>query len=93
MRLRDAAEDGEALVEALVDDEGTAMRLLCVLGASQSLSDHLVRHPEQWRELTDPLLGSTRPAAFAVRAGLLRSVGADPDADRPTADDGPDGGG
>ena len=86
VRLRDAAEDGEALVEALVDDEGTAMRLLCVLGASQSLSDHLVRHPEQWRELTDPLLGSTRPAAYAVRDGLLRSVGADPDADRPIAD-------
>ncbi len=85
VRLRDAAEGGEALVGALVDDEGTAMRLLSVLGASQALSDHLVRHPEQWKELADPLLGSTRPAAFAVRAGLLRSVGADPHADRPTA--------
>jgi glutamate-ammonia-ligase adenylyltransferase len=85
VRLRGAADDGAALVEALADDEGTAMRLLSVLGASQSLSDHLVRHPEQWRELADPLLGSTRPAAFAVRAGLLRSVGADPDADRPTS--------
>ncbi|HWM73958.1 MAG TPA: bifunctional [glutamine synthetase] adenylyltransferase/[glutamine synthetase]-adenylyl-L-tyrosine phosphorylase [Nocardioides sp.] len=85
VRLREAAEDGEALVEALADDEGTAMRLLSVLGASHALSDHLVRHPEQWREFTDPLLGSTRPAAFAVRAGLLRSVGADPEADRPIA--------
>ncbi len=47
------------------------MRLLSVLGASQALADHLVRHPEQWRELTDPTLGSTRPAAYAVRAGLL----------------------
>ncbi len=85
VRLREAAEDGDALIEAVVDDEGTAMRLLSVLGASHALSDHLVRHPEQWRELTDPLLGSTRPAAFAVRAGLLRSVGADPDAASPTA--------
>ena len=85
VRLGEAAEDGDALIEALVDDEGTAMRLLSVLGASHALSDHLVRHPEQWRELTDPLLGSTRPAAFAVRAGLLRSVGADPDAASPTA--------
>ena len=33
------------------------MRLLCVLGASEALTDHLVRHPEQWRELTDPTLG------------------------------------
>jgi glutamate-ammonia-ligase adenylyltransferase len=85
VRLREAAADGDALIDALVDDEGTAMRLLHVLGASQSLTDHLVRHPEQWRELTDPLLGSTRPAAYAVRAGLLRAVGADPHAERPTA--------
>ena len=74
VRLRDAAEDGEALVDALIDDEGTAMRLLSVLGASQALTDHLVRHPEQWRELTDPLLGSTRPPAFAIRDGLLHAV-------------------
>ncbi len=59
------------------------MRLLCVLGASEALADHLVRHPEHWRELTDPTLGSTRPAAYAVRAGLLRAVGADPDDRRP----------
>ena len=64
--------------KALVDDEGTAMRLLCVLGASEALADHLCRHPEHWRELTDPTLGSTRPAAYAVRGGLLRAVGADP---------------
>ena len=34
-----------------------SMRLLSVLGASAALADHLVRHPEQWRELTDPTLG------------------------------------
>ena len=73
------------LLAEVVDDEGTAMRLLSVLGASQALTDHLVRHPDQWRELTDPTLGSTRPAAYAVRAGLLASVGADPLADVPVA--------
>ncbi|MGH3371674.1 MAG: bifunctional [glutamine synthetase] adenylyltransferase/[glutamine synthetase]-adenylyl-L-tyrosine phosphorylase, partial [Nocardioidaceae bacterium] len=36
-------------------------------------------------ELTDPLLGSTRPPAFAVRADLLRAVGADPAAPTPTS--------
>ena len=46
------------------------MRLLSVLGASQALTDHLVRHPDQWHDLTDPTLGSTRPAAYAVRAAL-----------------------
>ncbi|MBB6629837.1 bifunctional [glutamine synthetase] adenylyltransferase/[glutamine synthetase]-adenylyl-L-tyrosine phosphorylase [Nocardioides sp. KIGAM211] len=85
VRLAEVVDDRDALVEELVDDEGTAMRLLCVLGASSALADHLVRHPEHWRELTDPLLGSTRPAAYAVRADLLRAVGADPDAPLPTA--------
>ena len=63
----------------LVDDEGTAMRLLAVLGASSALGDHLLRHPEHWHDLTDPALGSTRPAAFAVRArACCAAVGADP---------------
>ena len=61
------------------------MRLLGVLGASEALGDHLIRHPEHWRELRDPSLGSTRPAAYAVRCGLLRAVGADPDDPTPTA--------
>src|SRR4051812_6184970 len=61
------------------------MRLLSVLGASQALTDHLCRHPEQWRELADPFLGSTRPATYAMRDVLLRAVGADPTSDQPTA--------
>ena len=69
---------GRRCSTTLVDDEGTAMRLLVVLGASAALGDHLVRHPEHWRELTDPALGSTRPTACAVRADLLAAVGADP---------------
>lgn len=89
VRMRDSAlEKGagaEALLAELLDDEGFAMRLLSVLGASEALGDHLCRHPGQWRELTDPALGCTRPAAYAVRAGLLRSVGADPSDERPVA--------
>ena len=61
------------------------MRLLSRARREQALGDHLVRHPEHWRELTDPTLGSTRPAAFAVRAGLLRAVGADPTTPTPVA--------
>src|SRR5690348_2846935 len=70
VRLAERVDDRDAMLAALVDDEGTAMRLLSVLGMSVALADHLVRHPHQWRELTDPTLGSTRPAAYAVRAGL-----------------------
>ncbi|HEY0949595.1 bifunctional [glutamine synthetase] adenylyltransferase/[glutamine synthetase]-adenylyl-L-tyrosine phosphorylase [Nocardioides sp.] len=84
-RLLDAVGTPEEVLEALVEDEGTAMRLLSVLGASEALADHLVRHPEHWRELVDPLLGSTRPAAWAIRAGLLAAVGADPSDPEPVA--------
>ena len=83
--LAEAAEDRDALLQEAADDEGTSMRLLSVLGASQALGDHLRRHPEHWHELCDPTLGSTRPAAYAVRASLLRAVGAGPDDEHPTA--------
>ena len=80
-----AERAGPGLVPELADDEGTSMRLLSVLGASQALGDHLCRHPEQWRELADPFLGSTRPPAYAVRGALLEAVGADPESPHPTA--------
>ncbi|MDT9594933.1 bifunctional [glutamine synthetase] adenylyltransferase/[glutamine synthetase]-adenylyl-L-tyrosine phosphorylase [Nocardioides zeae] len=80
------AGERAAFLDALVDDEGTAMRVLTVLGASTALGDHLIRHPEQWHELTDPSSGSTRPAAWAIREGLLLAVGADPTAAAPVAD-------
>lgn len=83
--LADAAEDREALLQEVADDEGTSMRLLSVLGASQALGEHLRRHPEQWHELCDPTMGSTRPPAYAIRASLLRAVGADPDDAAPVA--------
>lgn len=86
LRLHDAAPDRADLIRALEDDEGTAMRLLSVLGMSQALGDHLVRHPEQWRELQDPTLGSTRPPAYVVRAGLVAAVGADPRSEQPVSE-------
>ncbi len=85
VRLADAVDDRVELLTELVDDEGTAMRLLSVLGASPALGDHLVAHPAQWKELCDPTLGSTRPPAYAVRAGLLTAVGAEPLEDEPVA--------
>ncbi|WP_395695093.1 bifunctional [glutamine synthetase] adenylyltransferase/[glutamine synthetase]-adenylyl-L-tyrosine phosphorylase [Nocardioides sp.] len=85
VRLTDAVDDPDDLLEAIAGDEGTAMRLLSVLGASEALGDHLVRHPEQWRELADSRLGSTRPASWSVREGLLLAVGADPRDPAPVA--------
>ena len=83
--LADRVDDRDGLLASLVDDEGSAMRLLSVLGASSALGDHLLRRPEHWRDLTDPALGSTRPAAFAIRADLMCAVGADPASASPSA--------
>ena len=85
LRLAEATDEPATMLAETADDEGTAMRLLAVLGASTALTDHLVRHPDHWRELADPTLGSTRAPAFAVRARLLHAVGADPDAEAPVA--------
>ncbi len=90
LRLADSLEEtspgaGAAMLVEVADDEGTAMRLCCVLGASVALTHHLVRHPEHWRELTDPTLGTTRAAAYAVRRAMLLAVGADPSADAPVS--------
>jgi glutamate-ammonia-ligase adenylyltransferase len=85
VRIAQVLDDPRDLLETLADDEGTAMRLLSVLGASEALGDHLARHPEHWTELRDPLLGSARPPAWAVRELLVQSVGADPTSASPTA--------
>jgi glutamate-ammonia-ligase adenylyltransferase len=83
IRLVEAVPDGREMLSELADDEGTAMRLLCVLGASEALGHHLARHPEHWRDLSDPTLGSTRPPAYLLREELLRAVaGLDPRAAR-----------
>jgi glutamate-ammonia-ligase adenylyltransferase len=59
LRLADALDEdtegaGREMLAEVADDEGTAMRLCSVLGASAALTHHLVRHPEHWRELPDP---------------------------------------
>ncbi len=85
--LANRVAERDALLRVLGDDEGTAMRLLSVLGASRALGDHLLKHPEHWRELTDSELGSTRPPAFVLRDTLLRAVGANPADHAPVAAD------
>jgi glutamate-ammonia-ligase adenylyltransferase len=83
--LADAVDDQDGFLRTLVADEGTTTRLLAVLGLSTALAAHLLHHPEHWHELADPAIALTRPAAFSLRSGLLRAVGADPDAEVPVA--------
>src|SRR4051794_10006486 len=80
-----AERAGPDLVPALADDEGSAMRLLSVPGASGPPPAPRARPRTQGHELPAPSLGPPRPAAYAVRAALLHAVGADPTDPQPTA--------
>ncbi|WP_110240020.1 bifunctional [glutamine synthetase] adenylyltransferase/[glutamine synthetase]-adenylyl-L-tyrosine phosphorylase [Nocardioides gilvus] len=84
-QLIGAVEASDELVDTLADDQETAARLVHVLGASQALAEHLVRHPDQWTELCDPGLATSRTAAWYRREQLLLSVGADAAATTPVA--------
>ena len=70
-------------------DRPLLARVLAVMGTSESMVDHLVRHPESLPQLleTSPFLMISTPAASAtsLRNNLLDSVGADPDDSAPTA--------
>lgn len=70
-------EHGCELRAALGEDDGLRDRLTAVLGASEALGDHLVRHPADWRVL----LGRDArraPEPGELRTALLYAVGADP---------------
>ena len=76
---------GAELRAALRAEPGFRTRLTAVLGASAALTDHLARHPGDWRELSGPQAVS-EPAAGELRARLLVSVGADPADPEPSSD-------
>ena len=69
------ALDGEAaaLDRAVRDEEALRVRLIALLGASTALGDHLVAHPEQWREL-----GKALPEPAEMNRALLESIEARP---------------
>jgi [glutamine synthetase] adenylyltransferase / [glutamine synthetase]-adenylyl-L-tyrosine phosphorylase len=76
------ADEATVLRAALLDDDALRERLTAVLGASLALTDHLVRHPDQWRELAREL---PRRSAEVRRSAMLRAIGADPQAPKPVA--------
>ncbi|ROS73053.1 glutamate-ammonia-ligase adenylyltransferase [Cellulomonas sp. PhB143] len=90
VRLAEVVEGDEAalLARLLVPSDDVARvaqdRLLAVLGSSVALGDETIRHPSHLHVLADTGRG-TGVDARAVRAELLRAVGADPDADVPVA--------
>ena len=84
-RVLDAADPQTRvqLLASLEQDSNLRERLLAVLGLSQALGDHLVRHPGDWATLS----GDPVDPAQDARADILRAVGADPTADQPVARD------
>ncbi|GAA1145823.1 bifunctional [glutamine synthetase] adenylyltransferase/[glutamine synthetase]-adenylyl-L-tyrosine phosphorylase [Ornithinicoccus hortensis] len=65
VRLREAAPDlGDLISTASTQRE----RLVALLGASTALGDHLIHHPEQVREVTDPKSRAQRAGRSAQRA-------------------------
>ena len=48
-----AGDEVEALLAALRDDAAARARIIGAMGVSTALVDHLVAHPEQWRDAVD----------------------------------------
>ncbi|HJY56887.1 MAG TPA: bifunctional glutamine-synthetase adenylyltransferase/deadenyltransferase, partial [Streptosporangiaceae bacterium] len=74
-RVFRAADDAQALRQALRDEPEFRDRLTAVLGVSAGLADHLARHPEDVQILRGPI-GRPRPAE--LREQMLLAVGANP---------------
>lgn len=89
VRLAGAPGAGDRVDHLLTADAATPQgaartRLLAVLGASSALGDEIARRPELLDVLADEEPGTGADPA-AVRAGMLRAVGADPAAEVPVA--------
>ncbi|RKN12169.1 bifunctional [glutamine synthetase] adenylyltransferase/[glutamine synthetase]-adenylyl-L-tyrosine phosphorylase [Streptomyces radicis] len=79
VRLAEAQPDGEraAFLDTLLAAKPLRDRLLAVLGASDGLADHLVRHPAEWRALVAFETADLHPGTEEFEAALADA--ADPD--------------
>ena len=86
VRLMEAAQaegpHATDLEQALGQDPSLRDRLAAVLGASLALTDHLVRHPEHWREIAREM---PRRTPEVRRSAMIRAVGGDPHIPKPQA--------
>ncbi|WP_017614305.1 bifunctional [glutamine synthetase] adenylyltransferase/[glutamine synthetase]-adenylyl-L-tyrosine phosphorylase [Nocardiopsis salina] len=90
LRVLEADTSPGEVLAALREEPELRARLCHVMGTSTALTDHLVRHPGDWRELRGPDAARS-PAPEELRRGFLHTVGADPDAEAPTAAEFEDG--
>jgi len=78
VRLVEVAADADELLADMRESEGLRTRLLGALGASQTLGDHLVAHPGQWRRLASDQHAASRPTPLGLINELCQAVGVDP---------------
>jgi glutamate-ammonia-ligase adenylyltransferase len=82
-RLAVAEGAGPPLLQAVRGHRLLRERLVAVLGASEGLGAHLLRHPADWQLLDDRRAGhrplTARRTAADLRVRMLTAVGADPE--------------
>jgi [glutamine synthetase] adenylyltransferase / [glutamine synthetase]-adenylyl-L-tyrosine phosphorylase len=81
-RVFRAADDAQALRQALRNEPEFRDRLTAVLGVSAGLADHLTRHPGDCELLRAP---ADRPDPAELREQMLQAVGANPRLAEPIA--------
>ncbi|UNO42448.1 bifunctional [glutamine synthetase] adenylyltransferase/[glutamine synthetase]-adenylyl-L-tyrosine phosphorylase [Streptomyces sp. MST-110588] len=91
MRLVEALEarqpqERQALLSTLAGAKPLRDRLLGVLGASEALGDHLVRHPDDWRSLVRYEAVDLHPTTPEFEEALAEGVWGERGARRPRAD-------
>ena len=74
--LASAADAGirDELVADLLEDDDFRLQLALVLGASEALAEHLVRHPDHYRTLVDHDLMDRPPSAEELKDEFIASV-------------------
>ncbi|MES0834207.1 MULTISPECIES: bifunctional [glutamine synthetase] adenylyltransferase/[glutamine synthetase]-adenylyl-L-tyrosine phosphorylase [Nocardiopsidaceae] len=85
IRVLESDPDPAEVLDVLREESDLRARLSKVLGTSPALTDHLVRHPGDWRELRGADAARS-PEPDELRRGLLHTVGADPHSAAPAAD-------
>ncbi|MDN3057569.1 bifunctional [glutamine synthetase] adenylyltransferase/[glutamine synthetase]-adenylyl-L-tyrosine phosphorylase [Streptomyces sp. SRF1] len=76
----------QALLDTLVTAKPLRDRLLGVLGASEALGDHLVRHPQDWHALVTYESADLHPTTPEFEQALAEGVWGAPGAGLPRAD-------
>ena len=79
VRVLESAGDGaEDLLTALRTDERARERVIGVLGISTALIDHLVAHPEQWRDAVEASAMTPEERTEALLAEVAAAEGLEP---------------